>query len=100
MCSSMKLIKCLIVPITLLLGACGDESVQAVVSASKATASALVEVTEPSADLLVTESLLAERVLEPNQVVRVDATVANQGGAGATKSQLRYLLSRWCLGWG
>ena len=61
--------------------------------ASEATASALVGVTEPSADLLVTEALLTERVLEPNQVVRVDATVANHGGANAMKSQLRYLLS-------
>ena len=51
MCSSMKLIKCLIVPITLLLGACGDESVPAAARASEATASALVGVTEPSADL-------------------------------------------------
>ena len=41
----------------------------------------------------VTEALLTERVLEPNQVVRVDATVANHGGANAMKSQLRYLLS-------
>ena len=54
MCSSMKLIRFLIVPITLLLGACGDESVPAAARASsEATASALVEVTEPSADLLI-----------------------------------------------
>ena len=39
---------------------------------------------EPSVDLLVTDALLTERALEPNQVVRVDATVVNRGGRAAT----------------
>ena len=93
MCSSMKSIKCLMAATTLLLGACGDERATMVENSTGTSALALAEIMEPSVDLLVGDALLTERALEPNQIVRVDATVVNRGGRAADKSQLRYLLS-------